>query len=132
MPGSPATGKQPFLCQGTTDVAAAGKRQDQHVPDRHALQQVPAPVRRGEAEGTASAAREMMQSARLASRRASPAGTLHPRMGAGRPERGPGSTGGKTNGYTSDLRRLGGFLAPAPGAAVRIAPLSETFTGQVI
>jgi len=32
----------------------------------------------------------------------------------------------------SDLRRLGGFLAPAPGAAVRIAPLSETFTGQVI
>ena len=29
--------------------------------------------------------------------------------------RGPGSTGGKTNGYTSDLRRLGGFLAPAPG-----------------
>ena len=43
----------------------------------------------------------------------------------------PGSTGGKTNGYTSDLRRLGGFLAPAPGAPVRIAPLSETFTGQV-
>jgi len=38
------------------------------------------------------------------------------------PLAGPGSTGGKTNGYTSDLRRLGGFLAPAPGAAVRIAP----------
>jgi NAD(P)-dependent dehydrogenase (short-subunit alcohol dehydrogenase family) len=30
---------------------------------------------------------------------------------------------GKPNGYTSDLRRLGGFLAPAPGAAVRIAPV---------
>ena len=33
-----------------------------------------------------------------------------------------GSTGGQTNGYTPDLRRLGGFLAPPPGAAVRIAP----------
>src|SRR5208337_4691437 len=54
--------------------------------------------------------------------------------------RGPGSTGGKTNGYTSDLRRLGGFLAQAPGAArpnsprsVRRSPdrLYETAPSQV-
>ena len=62
------------------------------------------------------------------------------RLPAGRPGRtspaisaarwGPGSTGGKTNGYTSDLRRLGGFLAPAPGAAVRIAAVNEMFTDR--
>jgi len=28
---------------------------------------------------------------------------------------GPGSTGGKTNGYASDLRRLGGVLGPGTG-----------------
>lgn len=44
---------------------------------------------------------------------------------------GPGSPGGKTNGYTADLRGLGGY-GMAPSADVRLAPPSETFTARPI
>ena len=60
-----------------------------------------------------------------------PTETNRDRLAAALPQReggaaahrpGPGSTGGKPTDIPLTCGRLGGFLAPAPGAAVRIAP----------